>query len=152
MKFKMKKQLIFILLSTFILLFCLISINFISADTISKPTGNEIVPLSRGENRGVLMDPDKMYTLYYLPDGKSASVTYSESFGSYFFGKNNNGNSLIAMSIYYAPWFDQKYTLVKNTQIWFISEKTSLSQKQGVYQFEFKAYGHDWAAVNFKVN
>ena len=124
----------------------------IHADTISKPTGKEIVPLSRGENRGILMDPDTMYTLYYVTDGKSASVTYSESFASYFFGKNNNGNSIIPLSIYYAPWFDQKYTLVKNTQIWLISEKTSLPQKQGVYKFEFKAYSHDWAAVSFKVN
>lgn len=124
---------------------------FVKADEIKMPTGNEIVPLIRGENRGILMDPDKLYTLYYVADGKSATLQYSESFASYFFGKRNNEKSLIAMSIYYAPWFDKKYTLVKNVQIWLISEKTSLPQKQGVYKFEFKAYGHDWAAVNFKV-
>ena len=123
----------------------------IYADVIQKPTGKEIVPLTRGENRGILMDPDTMYTLYYISDGKPATIQYSESFASYFFGKNNNGNSLIALSIYSAPWFDQKYSLVKNTQIWFLTDKTSLPKTSGLYKFEFKAYGHDWAAVNFKV-
>ena len=138
-------------MTSFILLVSLVSINLISADTISKPTGNEIIPLERGENRGILMDPGKMYTLYYVADGKPATIQYSESFSSYFFGKKSNEKSLIAMSIYSAPWFDQKYTLVKNTNIDLFTQKTSLPQKQGIYKFEFKAYGHSWAAVNFKV-
>jgi hypothetical protein len=126
-------------------------LSFVSADEIRAPTGNEIVPLVRVDNLGVLMSPDTTYTLYYIADGKPVIIKYTESFASYFFGKKNNEKSLIAMSIYYAPWFDQKYTLVKNTGIDLFTQKTSLPQTNGVYKFEFKCYGHNWAAVNFKI-
>ncbi len=146
-KTKNKKILIFFIGIFFLFIF----LSFVSADEIQAPKGNEIVPLVRGDNLGVLMSPDTTYTLYYIADGKSATIQYSESFASYFFGKRNNEKSLIAMSIYYAPWFDQKYTLVKNTGIDLFTQKTSLLQTKGVYKFEFKCYGHNWAAVNFKV-
>ena len=145
----MKKQILIFIIG---IIFFINIIGFISADTIQKPTGNEIVPLIRGDNPGILMDSGKMYTLYYVADGKPATIQYSESFASYFFGKKSNQNSLIALSIYSAPWFDKKYTLVKNTNIDLFTKKTSLSLKQGVYKFEFKAYGHDWASVNLKIN
>lgn len=132
-------------------LFLFMAAGFVSADVIKMPTGNEIVPIVRGDNPGYLMDDGKMYTIYYVADGKTATIKYSESFGSYFFGKRNNENSLIAMNIYYAPWFDKPYTLVKKTGIDLFTQKTSLSKTEGVYKFEFKSYGHNWAAVNFKV-
>ena len=117
----------------------------VAADEIRMPTGKEISPLVRGESRGILMDPGKMYTLYYVADGKSATLEYSQPIFAYFVGKM----PVVAMSIYYAPWFDKKYTLVKNTGIDLISKKISLPEKSGVYKFEFKTYGN-WAAVNFK--
>lgn len=146
-------KLIFIFeLIILISLFICFNLYFVRADVIKNPTGNEIIPLVRGDNPGVLMSSDTIYTLYYVADGKPAIIQYSESFFSYVFGKKNNQNSLIALSIYYAPWFDKKYTLVKNTGIDLFTQKTSLSQTKGVYKFEFKCYGCNWAAVNFKFN
>jgi len=141
-----------------------------SADEIRMPTGNEIVPLTRGESSGILMSSNKMYTLYYVADGKPATLQYSQPFFAFFAGKM----PVVAMSVYYAPWFDKKYTLVKNTGIDIIARKINLPQKAGVYKFEFKTYGPSqtppsykdadkcadklglcyegsWAAVNFKV-
>lgn len=137
-----------IFIGIFILCFFL---AFVNADEIRKPTGSEIIPLVRGENRGILMDPGKTYTLYYVADGKPATLQYLQSLSSYFLGKKNNERFLVAMSIYYAPWFDKKYTLVKNTGIDLFRQKTNLPEKAGVYKFEFKCYGCNWAAVNFKV-
>lgn len=71
-----------------ILLACLF-LAFVKGDEIRASTGNEIVPILRGESRGVLMDPDKMYTLYYVTDGRPATIQYSESWGSYLFGKSD---------------------------------------------------------------
>jgi len=127
-------------------------LSIVRADTIGMPTGNEIVPITRYESRWVLMDPGKTYTIYYVADGKPATMEYKESLSSYLLGKNSNEKSIIAMSIYYALWFDKSYSSVKNTAIDLFPQKTSLPNTQGVYKFEYRAYGHSWAYVNFKVS
>lgn len=142
-KMKNKKIAGIFFISIFILCFLL---AFVNADEIRMPMGNEISPLVRGESRGILMDPDTMYTLYYISDGKPATLQYSQPFLAYFVEKM----PVVAMSIYYAPWVDKKYTSVKNTGIDFIPKKISLPQKEGLYKFEFKTYGN-WDAVTFKV-
>ena len=122
----MKNKTLFLVLGAILVISL---IGLVSADVIKMPTGNEIVPLVRGENRGILMSPDTTYTLYYLPDGWPATLQYSQSLASYFFGKNGNGNFIVAMSIYYAPWFDKNYSLVKKTGIDLFRQKTSLNKK-----------------------
>lgn len=146
-KMNSKKLLLFVI-GVIILVNILV---LVKADVIKMPTGNEIVPLVRGDNPGILMSPDITYIKYYVADGRSATIQYSQSIASYFFGKKDNQNFIVAMSIYYAPWFDKKYTLIKNTGIDLFTQKTSLPQTSGVYKFEFKCYGCNWAAVNFKL-
>jgi hypothetical protein len=138
-----KKQFIFFLVVIFIFLF-----NFVYtiADEIRMPNGNEISPFVRGDNNGYLLDSDKMYILYYVADGKFATIQYKQSFFSYFACKQ----PVVAMNIYSAPWFDKRWVLIKKTGIDIIPGQTQLILTKGVYKFEIKNYGECASAI-FKV-